>query len=135
MAEYTKKKCKGRRLYTDKQLRAALFKAMKKQSFSFLLKSSRSNRPDVFCKKDVLKNFAKFLNFVKFLRTLFPTEHLWLLLIIQQTFVNKLNTNLWNDCRVYLTDDIYYNDDQNRANLVTLDSLLDHGETFQLINS
>ena len=25
-----------------------------------------------------------------------------------QTFVNKINTKLWNDCQVYLTDDFYY---------------------------
>ena len=61
----------------------------------------RSSRPEVFCKKDVLGNFAKFtgkatllkkrlwhrcfpLNFMKFLRTPFLTEHLrWLLLHIQ----------------------------------------------------
>ena len=44
-----------------------------------------------------------------------------------QTFVNKINTKLWNDCRVYLTDDFYYKVDQNRAILAILDSLLDHG--------
>ena len=65
----------------------------------------RSSRLDVFCKKDILRNLAKsqentcarvsFLkkrlwhrcfpvNFVKFLRTLFLTEHLrWLLLAFQ----------------------------------------------------
>ena len=43
------------------------------------------------------------------------------------TFVSKINTKLWNDCRVYLTDDFYYKVDQNRAILATLDSLLDHG--------
>ena len=52
----------------------------------------RSSRPEVFCKKGVLRNFTKStgkhlcqrlffnkvagLNFVKFLRTLFFTEHL-----------------------------------------------------------
>ena len=40
-----------------------------------------------------------------------------------QTFVNKINTKLWNDCRVYLTGDFYYKVDQNRAILATLDSL------------
>ena len=44
-----------------------------------------------------------------------------------QTFVNKINTKLWNDYRVYLTDDFYYKVDQNIAILATLDSLLDHG--------
>ena len=34
---------------------------------------------------------------------------------IVQTFVNKVNTKLWNDCRVYLTDDFYYKVDQNSA--------------------
>ena len=43
-----------------------------------------------------------------------------------QTFVNKINTKLWNDCRVYLTDNFFYKVDQNKAILVTLDSLLDH---------
>ena len=48
-----------------------------------------SSRPVLFCKKGVLRNFAKFtgkkrlwhrcfpVNFAKFLRTLFFTEHLW----------------------------------------------------------
>ena len=44
-----------------------------------------------------------------------------------QTFVNKINTKLWNDCRVYLTDDFYYKVEQNTAILATVDSLLDHG--------
>ena len=66
----------------------------------------RSSRPEVFCKKGVLRNFAKFagkhlcqtllfnkrrlwhrcfpVNFVKFLRTPFFTEHLqWLFLYFQ----------------------------------------------------
>ena len=78
----------------------------------FLINSIyRSNRPEVFCKKDVLRNFAKFtgkhgfqslffaglrpatllkerfwhrcfpVNFVKFLRTPFLKEHLWWLLL------------------------------------------------------
>ena len=52
---------------------------------------NRSSRPEVFCKKGVLRNFAKFtgkhlrqslfFNKVAGLRTPFPTEHLrWLLL-------------------------------------------------------
>ena len=44
-----------------------------------------------------------------------------------QTFVSNINTKLWNDCIVYLTDDFYYKVDQNRDILATLDSLLDHG--------
>ena len=44
-----------------------------------------------------------------------------------QTSVSKVNTKLWNDCRVHLTDDFYYKVDQNRAILATLGSLLDHG--------
>ena len=82
----------------------------------------RSSRPEVFCKKGGLRNFAKFtgkhlyksrlfnkvaglrpatllkkrlwhrcfpLNFAKFLRTPFLTEHLWWLLLI----VDKLSAN------------------------------------------
>ena len=44
-----------------------------------------------------------------------------------QSFVNKVNTEFWNDCRVYLTDGFYYKVNQNRAILATHDSLLDHG--------
>ena len=43
------------------------------------------------------------------------------------TFVNKINKKLWNDYRVYLTDDFHHRVDQNRAILAILDSLLDHG--------
>ena len=70
---------------------------------------SRSSRPEVFCKKGVLRNFAKFtgkqlcqslffnkvaglrhryfpVKFAKFLRTSFFTEHLrWLLLNVRQS--------------------------------------------------
>ena len=51
----------------------------------------RNSRPEVSCKKGVLRNFAKHLrcfpvNFVKFLRTLFLIEHIrWLLLFIDGT--------------------------------------------------
>ena len=41
-----------------------------------------------------------------------------------QTFVNKIYTQLWDNCRVYLTDDFYYKVRKNRAILATLDSLL-----------
>ena len=44
-----------------------------------------------------------------------------------QSFVSKINTKLWNDCRAYFTDDIYYKVVQNRAILATLGSLLYHG--------
>ena len=75
----------------------------------------RSSRPDVFCEKGVLRNFAKFtgkhlcqglffnkvappatvlkkrlwhrcfpVNFAKFLRASFFTEHLWWLLLMLQ---------------------------------------------------
>ena len=44
-----------------------------------------------------------------------------------QAFVNKINTKLWNDCRVYLTHDFFYKVGQNRAILATVDSLWDHG--------
>ena len=40
-----------------------------------------------------------------------------------QTFVNKINTKLWNDCQVHLTNDFYYKVDQYRAILATLSSL------------
>ena len=63
------------------------------------ISSLKSSRPEVFCKKGVLRKFAKFLgkhlcqslffnkvaglpvNFVKFLRTFLFTEHLWWLLL------------------------------------------------------
>ena len=80
----------------------------------------RSNRPDVFCKKGVLRNFAKFIgkhlcrslyfnkvvdptllkqrlryryfpvNFVQFLRKPFPTEHLRWLLLYMIILVTLL---------------------------------------------
>ena len=81
--------------------------------------SCRNSRPEVFCKKDVPRNFAKFtgkhlcqslffnkvtdllkkrlwyrcfpVNFVKFLRTPILTEHhRWLLLIMLDTLEKKL---------------------------------------------
>ena len=82
----------------------------------------RSSRPEVFCEKDVLRNFAKFtgkhlcqslffnkiaglrpatllknrlwhrcfpVNFAKFPRTTFLTEHLrWLLLLLQELIID-----------------------------------------------
>ena len=64
--------------------------------------NQRSSRPDVFCEKGVLRNFATLLkkrlwhrcfpvNFAKFLRTPFFTEHLWWLLL-------KSNYSSNNDC-------------------------------------
>ena len=62
----------------------------------------RSSRLEVFCKKGVLGNFAKFtgkhlcqrlwhrcfpVNFAKFPRTPFIIEHLWWLLLSCQSFV------------------------------------------------
>ena len=68
------------------------------------VRPSRSSRPDLFCEKGVLRNFAKFtgkhlcqslffnkvaggacnlpVNFAKFLRTPSFTEHLWWLLLL-----------------------------------------------------
>ena len=90
-----------------------VFRVYKKET---LIRNSRSSRPEVFCMKGVLRNFAKFtvkhvcqifffnkvpclrpvtllknslwhrcfpVNFVKFLRTSFFTEHLWWLLLKQ----------------------------------------------------
>ena len=70
-------------------------KILNLKSFSKLWGNSRSSHPEEFCKKGALRNFAKFtgkhlgqslwykcfpVNFAKFLRTLFLTEHLrWLL--------------------------------------------------------
>ena len=63
----------------------------------------KSSLPEIFCQKGVLRNFAKFtgkqlcqslsfnkvaglrrfpVNFAKFLKTLFLTEHLWWLLLV-----------------------------------------------------
>ena len=69
----------------------------------FGMRMIRRSRPEVFCKKGVLRNFAKFkgkhlcqslffnkvadlhrcftVNFAKFLRTSFYKEHLWWLLL------------------------------------------------------
>ena len=68
--------------------------------------NSRSSRPEVFCKKSVLRNLSKFtgkhqrqslwhrcfpVNFVKFLRTQLFIEHLWwLLLLIPLLFMQGL---------------------------------------------
>ena len=87
---------------------------------SYLFIRLRSSRPEVFCKKSFLRNFAKFtgkqlsqsfffnkfaglrsatllkkkfwhrcfpVNFAKFIRTPFFTEHLWWLLL--QAFISK----------------------------------------------
>ena len=78
-----------------------------KQNFDKIPTSPRSSRQEVFCKKGVLRNFSKItrkhlrqslffnkvaglrhrcfpVNFAKFLRTPFFTEHRWLLLITAQ---------------------------------------------------
>ena len=72
-----------------------------------LMNVDRSNRPEVFCKKSILRNLAKLtgkhlyqshsnfikkrlwcrcfpVNFVKFLRTTFFIKHLWCLLLYRQ---------------------------------------------------
>ena len=66
------------------------------------ISSLRSSRPEVFCYKDVLRKFAKFLgkhlcqslaglpvNFVKFLRTSFFIEHFWWLLLFSVEAVSS----------------------------------------------
>ena len=86
--------------------------------------TSRSSRPEVFCKKGALRNFAKFLgkhlcqslmpatlikkrlwhrcfpvNFAKFLRTPFLTEHLqWLLLNKDNQF--KVHVHIYKSINV-----------------------------------
>ena len=79
----------------------------------YVFRTSRSSRLEMFCKKDVLKNFTKFtgkhlcpkpatllkkrlshrcfpVNYAKFLRTPFVTEHLWWLLLSETIlFVEK----------------------------------------------
>ena len=86
----------------------------------------RSSRPEVFCEKGVLRNFAKFtgkhaapatllkkrlchrcfpVNFVKFLRTPFFTEHIWWLLLNHLTLREKCpNTDLFLT-RIFLYSD------------------------------
>ena len=67
-------------------------------------KTVRSSRPEVFYKKGVLRNFAKFtgkrlcqsLFFAKFVRTAFLTEHLgWLLL-------NCAKKSMYQHCESFL---------------------------------
>ena len=76
----------------------------------------RSSRPDLFCKKGILKNFAKFtgkhlclrpatllkkrlwrrcfpVNFVKYQRTPFLIEHLWWLLLVCAQLLNDYNVS------------------------------------------
>ena len=70
----------------------------------------RSSRPEAFCEKGVLRNFTKFtrkhlcqrlwhrcfpVNFVKFLRTPFLTEHLWWLLLKNVKVVSKIFSNIY----------------------------------------
>ena len=47
----------------------------------FRVRIDRTSRPEVFCNKVVLRNFAKFTKLAKFLRTGFFIEHLWWLLL------------------------------------------------------
>ena len=82
---------------------------MTKRFFTELV-TYRSSRPEVLCKKGVLRNFAKFtekhlrpatllkkrlwhrcfpVNFVKFLRTPFFAEHIWWLLPNILSFVRE----------------------------------------------
>ena len=82
--------------------------------YSKLLLTVRSSHPEVFCKKGILRNFAKFtgkhlcrslflnkvaglrqwcclpVNFAKFLRTPFIIEHLWWLLLTVRLSLLKL---------------------------------------------
>ena len=63
------------------------------------VRTYRSSHPEVFCKKGVLKNFAKFKrkrlcqglfkNIFKFLRTPYFIEHLWWLLLHLNTMAQK----------------------------------------------
>ena len=44
-----------------------------------------------------------------------------------QAFVNKINTKLWNDWQVYLTDDLYYKVDHlNKVDWLNIFSWLIH---------
>ena len=117
-------------LYSPPEKTLCYENAMLDEQEIFLHKIFRSSRPEVFCKKDLLRNFAKFIgkhlchslffnkvaglrpatlfkkrlwhrcfpvNFVKFLRTLFFTEHLWWLLLnfvlrLARYQANKLRT-------------------------------------------
>ena len=96
---------------------SAILKTSNKSVWSYFLWYIRSSRPEVFCKKGVLRNFAKStgkhlyqnfwpatllkarlwhrcfpVNFTKFLRAPFLTEHLrWLLLICKSVHIlNKV---------------------------------------------
>ena len=78
-----------------RSISGATTKAMKHHVMGYLEDESpdKSSRPDVFCEKGVLRNFAKFTGkhlceslffnkvTAKFLRTPFFTEHLWWLLL------------------------------------------------------
>ena len=63
-------------------------------TFLFLKKLSRGSRPEVFCEKGVLRNFAKFTGkhlcqslFLIKLQVPPQAEHLWWLLLTSQGFV------------------------------------------------
>ena len=70
--------------------------------FEHVFVAGRSSRPELFCKKGVLRNFARPatlfkkslwhrcfpVNFGKFLRTPFFIEHLWWLLLCWDKFLN-----------------------------------------------
>ena len=49
---------------------------MKKKSHHHHL-LCRSSRPNLFCKRGVLRNFAKFTKFCRISKNTFLTEHLW----------------------------------------------------------
>ena len=87
----------------------------------------KSSRPEVFYKKDVLRNFAKFtsslwpailfkkrlwhrcfpVNFVKFLRAPFFIEHVWwLILPVSQIIARSLS--LRSFCNIYFVVMCYY---------------------------
>ena len=71
-------------------------------STSIQSEHGRNSCPEVFCKRDVLRNFAKFklkkrlwhrcfpVNFAKFLRTPFSIEHLWWLFLTRKNIVPKM---------------------------------------------
>ena len=72
-----------RLVFLDKEYSSGVFLTL--LAFHFSKVSGKSSRPELFCKKDFLENFANDrcfpVNFAKFSRTSFFREHLrWLLL-------------------------------------------------------